>query len=57
MHTWIENEKEIDSAEKKDVLKKLYSNSKVALVYGAAGTGKTYLINYHSFWPLRVNCT
>lgn len=45
MHTWIENEKEIDSAEKKDVLKKLYSNSKVALVYGAAGTGKTYLIN------------
>ena len=33
------------SDEKKDILRKLYSNSRVALIYGAAGTGKTTIIN------------
>lgn len=38
----------IDSEEKKDILKKLFDKSNVALVYGAAGTGKTTLITYIS---------
>lgn len=31
--------------EKKEILKNLYCSSKVALIYGAAGTGKTTIIN------------
>lgn len=31
--------------EKKEILRNLYCNSKVALIYGAAGTGKTTIIN------------
>lgn len=38
----------IDDQEKKEVLKKLFADSKVALIYGAAGTGKTTLINHIS---------
>ena len=38
----------IDSPEKEDVLKDLFSESKVAIVYGSAGTGKSTLINYIS---------
>ena len=38
----------IDSPEKEDVLKDLFSESKVAIVYGPAGTGKSTLINYIS---------
>ena len=38
----------IDSKEKKEILGKIYQNSKVALIYGAAGTGKTKLIGYVS---------
>ena len=33
------------SDEKKDILRNLYSDSRVALIYGAAGTGKTTIIN------------
>lgn len=36
----------IDCNEKKEVIKKMFSNSKVAVVYGAAGTGKSTLINH-----------
>jgi len=32
------------SEEKKEIMKGLYENSKVALIYGAAGTGKTTMI-------------
>lgn len=32
------------SEEKKEILKSLYENSRVALIYGAAGTGKTTMI-------------
>lgn len=33
------------SEEKKDILRNLYTKSRVALVYGAAGTGKTTLVS------------
>ena len=36
----------IDCNEKKEVIKKMFSHSKVAVVYGAAGTGKSTLINH-----------
>ena len=38
----------IDDDEKREVLKNLFSSSKVALIYGAAGTGKTTMINHIS---------
>lgn len=38
----------IDSKEKSDALKNLFSDSRVAFVYGAAGTGKSTFINYLS---------
>lgn len=36
----------IDCIEKKEILIKLFENSKVALIYGAAGTGKSTLISH-----------
>ena len=38
----------IDDMEKRQVLKKIFNDSKVALIYGAAGTGKTTMINHIS---------
>lgn len=38
----------IDCDEKKNALRKMFSNSKVALIYGSAGTGKSTLINHIS---------
>ena len=38
----------IDDEGKKEVLKSLFSDSKVAFIYGAAGTGKTTMINHIS---------
>ncbi len=38
----------IDDEDKKEILKSLFSNSKVAFIYGAAGTGKTTMINHIS---------
>jgi len=38
----------IDCPEKKEILKKIFENSKVALIYGAAGTGKSTIINHIS---------
>lgn len=43
--SWIDEKRNVDSPEKKKILIELYSQTKVALLYGAAGTGKTYLIN------------
>lgn len=36
----------VDSDQKKQVLKDLFANSSVALIYGSAGTGKTKMIEY-----------
>ncbi|MBR2004587.1 MAG: AAA family ATPase [Thermoguttaceae bacterium] len=38
----------IDSEEKRDILSKVFTNSRVAFIYGSAGSGKTTLINYIS---------
>lgn len=38
----------IDDDVKRDCLIKMFEESKVALIYGAAGTGKSTLINYIS---------
>lgn len=44
---WLEKRPNpIDCIEKKEILIKLFENSKVALIYGAAGTGKSTLISY-----------
>lgn len=38
----------IDCKDKKQILKTMFSNSKVSLIYGAAGTGKSTMINHVS---------
>lgn len=43
--SWLDEQINIDSEEKKDILRNMFNKSCVALIYGAAGTGKTYLIN------------
>ena len=46
---WIETQDQSNvSEEKKAALINMFDKSKVALIYGAAGTGKTTLINYIS---------
>ena len=49
---WLtDNPKEIDCDEKKDILRCMFENSRIAMIYGAAGTGKSTLINHISlFW-------
>ena len=42
---WIENYYSDLCHEKKDILINMFSESSVYLLYGAAGTGKTYIIN------------
>lgn len=44
---WIDDAK-VDSEEKRTILKGMFMKSHVALIYGAAGTGKTYIINHIS---------
>ncbi len=46
--SWLIFEAEVDSQEKTEILENMFSNTQVALIYGAAGTGKTYLINHVS---------
>lgn len=47
--TWIRTRTHIiDSDEKKNAIREMFSNSKVALIYGSAGTGKSTLINHIS---------
>lgn len=44
---WLEHTPRlIDDDVKKDALKRLFSQSKVALVYGAAGTGKSTMVDH-----------
>lgn len=46
---WIEEtDHEIDCEDKKEFLIKMFENSKVAMIYGAAGTGKSTMINHIS---------
>lgn len=49
---WLENESyNINDEFKKEALRKMFSNSHVALIYGSAGTGKSTLIKHISnFW-------
>lgn len=47
----IENPKVIDSDEKRAILLRMFDNSSLAMIYGAAGTGKSTLIKHISqFW-------
>lgn len=44
---WLEHtHREIDDSAKKDALERLFSDSKVALIYGAAGTGKSTMVDH-----------
>lgn len=43
---WINQNKEIDCEKKREILPSLFDNSKIALIYGSAGTGKTTLVKY-----------
>lgn len=44
---WLEETTlKVDDKSKKDALKALFSRSRVALIYGAAGTGKSTMVNY-----------
>lgn len=44
---WMnENPQIVNCEEKKIILQEIFADSKVALIYGAAGTGKTYLLNH-----------
>ncbi len=44
--TWIENERTVDCDEKKLILQQMFDSHDIALIYGAAGTGKTTLIKH-----------
>ncbi len=50
--SWITREAyTIDDASKEEILKNMFSDSRVALIYGSAGTGKSTLIKHISnFW-------
>ena len=49
INSWLsENPTVIDSEEKLDIIKKIFVDSNLAVVYGAAGTGKTTLIKHIS---------
>ena len=44
---WLdETPRDIDDEGKKDALKRLFSQSRVALIYGAAGTGKSTMVDH-----------
>lgn len=52
VNSWLQNQQyQIDCPEKLALLQKMFADSRVALIYGAAGTGKTTVINHISkFW-------
>ena len=47
-HWLMLEQSRVDSDDKKDILERLFQNTRVAVVYGAAGTGKTRLIEHVS---------
>ncbi|MDK2965460.1 ATP-dependent RecD-like DNA helicase [Lacrimispora sp.] len=47
VESWLQEDKYvIDSKEKRIALLQMFDKSQVALIYGAAGTGKSYMINH-----------
>ncbi|WP_121763295.1 AAA family ATPase [Helicobacter burdigaliensis] len=48
INEWLKKNNKLDCEEKKNYLSNLFCNSKLALIYGAAGTGKTTLIEHIS---------
>ncbi len=51
INAWLsssDSDVDVNSPEKKEALKKMFVSSKVSLIYGAAGTGKTKLIEHIS---------
>jgi hypothetical protein len=49
VNSWLQSSPySIDCEEKAEALKQMFENSKVALIYGSAGTGKSTLINHVS---------
>ncbi|WP_246782299.1 ATP-dependent DNA helicase [Wohlfahrtiimonas chitiniclastica] len=47
MTNWLSStSRSIDCLEKKEILKELFINSHIAIIYGAAGTGKSTLISH-----------
>lgn len=49
VNAWLSEENNgVDCEEKKEVIKNMFANSTVAILYGAAGTGKSTLINHIS---------
>lgn len=45
---WMQTTNQVNCEEKKQALLGMFTESKVALIYGSAGTGKSYLINHIS---------
>ncbi len=45
---WMQATDQVNCPEKKEALLNMFSQTKVALIYGSAGTGKSYLINHIS---------
>lgn len=48
VEAWLQSHTNIDCVEKEEIIKVMFESSKIAMIYGAAGTGKTYLINHVS---------
>ena len=49
VNVWLSEENNgVDCEAKKEVIKNMFANSKVSVLYGAAGTGKSTLINHIS---------
>ena len=46
VNSWMEEKESEIEDEKKEILRSMFVNSHVALIYGAAGTGKSTLISY-----------
>lgn len=56
MMEWLETRDDIDDDAKKVILGNLFASSKVGIIYGAAGTGKTRVIEYITefFWNQNI---
>ncbi len=53
---WLEESGyDIDSPEKKEAMRNMFEKSKIALIYGSAGTGKSTMINHISNFFYKAN--